>query len=107
VARRADISTGYLAKIERGSAARPSADVLDRLARALETTVADLLERTTYVEPAAVPESLRRFAEHAGLADEDVRMLAGISYRGQQPRTPDDWHFLFEAIKRSITGSPE
>ena len=106
LARRATISKGYLSEIENTtgerSAPRPSAEVLYRLATALGTTVADLLEKE--VQPAArsIPPDLQEFARAANLPDEDVRMLAQIRFRGEQPRTADDWRFLYESIKRSI-----
>lgn len=104
LARRAGVSRGYLSKLEGGTSKRPSADVLNRLAAALGTTSSDLLGREEPSETSAIPESLRRFAEQAGLPDEDVAMLARIRYRGEQPRTPEDWAYLLESIKRSIRG---
>ncbi len=102
--RRTGLSSGYLAKLEAGTIVNPSADVLDRLARALETSVTDLLDRPAYSEPPATPSALRQFAEEAGLDQQTVDMLARISYRGRQPSTTRDWAFLLEAIKRAIAG---
>lgn len=102
LARRANLSKSYISELESGRAPRPSGDVLFRLAAELGTTVADLLERQ--IEPASRPTSpsLRQFAEQAGLLPEDVEMLSQISFRGEQPRTLEDWRFLYESIKRSI-----
>ncbi len=107
LARRAEISKGYVSEIESGRAPRPSGAVLYRIATALGTTVADLLEQE--VQPAArsVPPTLRDFADQAALPAEDVEMLAQIRFRGEQPATEDDWRYLYESIKRSVPrGAP-
>lgn len=106
LAQRAEISKGYLSEIESGRAPRPSADVLYRIATALGTTVADLLEREVRPAPRTVPLTLRELAEEAGMPDEDVQMLAQIRFRGDQPATKEDWRYLYESIRRSIGRKP-
>jgi transcriptional regulator with XRE-family HTH domain len=102
LARRAKISKGYVSELESGRAARPSGTILFRIASALGTTVADLLGEEIRPTNAATPAELREFAEEEDLPEEDVRMLAQIQFRGEQPRTKDDWRFLYESIRRSI-----
>lgn len=104
LARRAEVSKGYLSELENGRAERPSGDVLYRLASALGTTVADLLGREVRPADRAINPALRQFAEAEGLPEEDVRMLAQIRFRGEQPATIEDWRFLYESIRRSIPG---
>ncbi len=104
LARQAQISKGYLSEIESGSAARPSADILYRLATALGTSIADLLGKEVRPVTRAIPDTLQAFATRAQLPTEDVEMLAQIRFRGEQPETLDDWQFLYESIKRSIRG---
>ena len=94
LARRATISKGYLSAIEHGNSVRPSADVLTRLATALGTTMADLLDKESRPSDATIPPSLQAFAASRGLPAEDLDMLAQIRFRGEQPATPDDWWFL-------------
>jgi transcriptional regulator with XRE-family HTH domain len=106
LARAAELSKGYLSEIESGRASRPSGAVLFRLATALGTTVADLLEKEVAPAERAIEPNLQRFAEDEGLPDEDVRMLAQIRFRGQQPASPEDWRFLYESIKRSMPRRP-
>lgn len=106
LARRAEISKGYLSEIEAGKTPRPSADVLYRLATALGTTIADLLDKEVRSAPRGISASLQEFADQAELPEQDLRMLAQIRFRGAQPSTVDDWRFLYESIKRSIGGGP-
>jgi transcriptional regulator with XRE-family HTH domain len=106
LAQRAEISKGYLSEIESGRTSRPSADVLFRIATALGTTVADLLEREVRPAPRSIHPMLREFADEEELPDEDVQMLAQIRFRGDQPETKEDWRYLYESIRRSIGRKP-
>ena len=106
VARLSGVSKGYLSQVERSPTARPSAATLFAIARALGTTVAELFEgkesesqRAAAVE---ISDSLREFVEEAELPPVDIKMLAGIRYRGASPRTKEDWRFLYESIRRSV-----
>jgi len=98
----ARISKTYLSDLEAGKATRPSAPVLARLADALGTTVADLLEEEAPTQDAVIPAALRALAEEEGLAEADVRMLAAVRWRGEQPLDLAGWRFLFEAIRRAV-----
>lgn len=106
LARRAEISKGYLSQLESGSdSPRPSADILYRIAFALGTSVGELLEKQIEQETEEltdISDELREFALAEHLPDEDIKMLARIEYRGQRPQTMDDWKFLYESIKRSV-----
>jgi len=107
VAGEADISKAYLSQIETGQVKRPSAQVLFAIASALGTTVAALLGRAPVenAEALLVPQTLRDFATEAGLTEDQVQMLAGIRYRGRQPRKKEDWGYLYESIRRSVRGT--
>jgi transcriptional regulator with XRE-family HTH domain len=102
LARKAEISKGYLSELETGRASQPSGAILYRIASALGTNVADLLEKEIHPVSRSITSSLRAFAEQASLPKEDVQMLAQIRFRGDQPETPEDWHFLYESIRRSM-----
>ena len=107
LARESKIAKGYVWEILSGKAKRPSANTLYEIARALGTSVADLLGKEVSVgqtEPSNIPDSLREFAKEEDIPEEDVQMLAPISFRGEQPKTKDDWKFLYESIRRSIRG---
>jgi transcriptional regulator with XRE-family HTH domain len=107
LARQASISKGYLSQIERGEAGRPSAQVLYVIASVLGTSVASLLGMPIGDADAEVmiSESLGAFAKAANLSDDEVAMLARVRYRGRQPQTVEDWRYLYESIKRSLSGS--
>ena len=105
LARQASVSKGYLSQIERGEAGRPSAQVLFGIASVLGTSVASLLGMPTAAgeSEVVVSDSLAAFANDAKLSDDEVAMLARVRYRGRQPQTPEDWRYLYESIKRSIS----
>lgn len=108
LARLAKVSKGYLSQLENSpESPRPSADVLYRIAFALETTTGDLLERgpaNPAEQPLSFPPGLLEFAAAENISQEDIAMLAQIKYRGRQPTTlkPEDWRFLYESIQRII-----
>ncbi len=106
LARRSQISKGYLSQIENNpNGPRPSADVLYRIAFVLGTSVGALLEKqimSTNDELTDIPEGLRNFALAERIPEEEIKMLAQIHYRGHRPYTADDWKFLYESIKRSV-----
>jgi transcriptional regulator with XRE-family HTH domain len=106
LARRAEVSKGYLHSIESGETQRPSAETLFKIANALSTTIADLLGEASITHEddgiLIIPDTLREFAEIENLTSADVQMLARIEYRGKRPDTVDDWRFIFESIKRTL-----
>lgn len=103
LAEQADVSKGYLSALENDpEARRPSAQTLYALAKVLGVTMSDLMGRK--VLPAAaieIPDSLREFAKEEKLPAADVRMLASIRFRGEQPRTKERWRYIYTAISTS------
>jgi transcriptional regulator with XRE-family HTH domain len=105
VATKAQISKQYLWELEKDTEGekKPSADVLLRIANALSTTIADLLELPTVQVkegPVELPSSLREFRDRMAklktpLSPEDLRDLAAMKFRGGQPQTADEWHQLY------------
>lgn len=104
LAEEAGVSKGYLWSLEKGEVkSRPSGPTLDRIAEALGVTMSDLLGRGLLTEPSQQrPPDLLQFAEQANLPDTDIEMLASVNFRGQRPRTVQDWGFLYSAIQRSV-----
>lgn len=111
VAERAQISKTYLWELEqdlRGEK-KPSADVLLRIAKALSTTIADLLELpevrvgTSRVGLTPSLVEFRDWMKRMGepIADSDLKDLAQMRFRNAQPRTKDDWFELYRTLKRA------
>lgn len=108
LARLASVSKGYLSEIESNPAARPSAATLFKIASALGTSVAELLgsrpsgdDEKSALE---IPDPLRQFAKKERLPEAEVRMLAGIRYRGKAPKTAEDWRYIYESIRLRTEG---
>lgn len=111
LAEEADVSASYLSQLERGQKGTVSAEILLRLATSLGTSM-----RALMAEPEAdlvgsslvreVPEPLRCLyqtkGDLLGMTEDDVAMLAGIRYRDRQPRTEEDWEYLYLTIKRIV-----
>src|SRR4051794_36726298 len=102
LARRAEVSKGYLSEVESGAAPSPSGAVLLRLAKALGTTIADLLGEPLVPAIGEPPPTLVAFAQQADLTQDDINMLSQIRFRGRQPTNEDDWRFIFESIRRTL-----
>jgi len=123
----AGLAKSYLAKLEKGDVENPGLKTLSAIARALDVTVADLLapaepqlgvrRQSRLAESAAftrvladLPEGLKEFLETMDEAKQTVppdmvRALAAVQYRGRRPKTIDDWRFLYDAMRRSISKS--
>ncbi|MFL6197762.1 MAG: helix-turn-helix domain-containing protein [Thermoanaerobaculia bacterium] len=103
LASRTGISKAYLWKLEKKPDANPSVEVAQRIAAALETTVADLLSSETEKGqvPIEIPEGLREAQGRFAMSDQDVAELASIRFRGKQPKRPDDWGILYIHLKNS------
>lgn len=104
LAKDAGISRSYLSELENGAGnhSRPSAQVLYALGKALGVPMSDLLGRPLIVDSANKPSaSLLEFAEQEDLAQGDIEMLASIKFRGEAPRSPDRWRFIYQAIRNS------
>lgn len=121
---RAQVAKSYIHSLERGDAENPGLRTLDALARALDVTVADLLDamgqqtseggdllRTVAAEAdqlrAQAPEALQRFLteleEKEGPVPMDVlRSLSTLQLRGKRPQTVEDWRFAYDSLKRAV-----
>lgn len=100
----AGLSKAYLLKVENGGT-NPSLGVLGQIADALDITIADLVGGPTVrfdVDDTDVPPSLRAFADEAKLTSTEIRTLASIRWRrGEEPRTPERWRYIFHSLQLS------
>lgn len=103
LAAKANISKGYLHRLESGTVdSRPSGKTLYALAEALGVTMSDLLGRKLLIpKTPEIPAALREFADEEQLPEADVRMLATIEFRGEAPRTSERWRYIYNAIEMS------
>lgn len=106
---KAGLSKGYLSQLEAGEASNPTIDKVKRLAEALGTEAAYLMEETEQAsyKPPELPTGLKEYAEqcaHKGepLEDSDLYMLLSIKNRGRRPEKATDWAYIHETIRRII-----
>jgi transcriptional regulator with XRE-family HTH domain len=96
----AGLSKSYVSSIEAGDTPRPSGETLYAIAEALGVTMSDLLGRRLLTDLNQAPSaSLLEFAKEFKLPEADVRMLASIRFRGDQPRTKERWAHIYSAIR--------
>ena len=97
------ISKSYLWNLEnKPHDKRPSGETLYAIAKALGTTMSELLGRQLLNEPTEeIDETLRAFADGENLPAADIKMLASIQWRGGPPRSRDRWKFVYDALKMS------
>ena len=106
LAETAGVSKAYLSQLENNVSKQPSAEVLLKIASALGTTIADLLDKPVRVyteDLREVPKELRELIDERGktldIREEDVKMLMNIQYRGKQPTTAEDWEHVLRTIR--------
>ena len=102
----ASISKGYLSELESGKNDRnPSLKKLTALAKALGTTVAELLgtraARPTRT-PRAVDPSLKEFLDERRASgnevpETDVQLLLAFQMRSGRPQTAEEWRFFYRS----------
>lgn len=118
------LAKSYLAKIERGEVPNPGLRTLSVIASALGVTVADLLPPAQPDQRPARPEVLDEEAEvrrvmanlPPGLGEflkrceangervplKAIQALSMVEFRGRRPEKPEDWQFLYDAMRRSV-----
>lgn len=98
------LTKAYLVRLE-NQVGNPSVEVVVQIAEALDLTAADLLGGPVirYVaDDPDIPPSLRAFAEEASLSSGDIRMLASIRWRDQQPpQTTERWQYVYRSLLMS------
>jgi transcriptional regulator with XRE-family HTH domain len=110
LAEKAHISKGYVYMLESGEMTNPTLDILLKIAEALETTIAELIDQPRVAQvhaDADIPDSLARFIRmrrRAGqpLTEEDIVSLANTKFRGNRPETVEDWTYLYEFLHRTF-----
>lgn len=106
LAERAGVSKSYISELEseEGDDKKPSAEVIYAIAKALGVAMSDLLGRpiiTDVKRKRSRSRSLIQFAERERLPEADIRMLEQIQFRGDPPKSPERWAFIYQAIRNS------
>ena len=110
------ISKGYISQLENGEDVNPTLVVLLAIAKALGTTLADLLEepktRARVEIPSELPSGLRELVDERRksgdpLDQDTVFWLAGAQFRGDRPESKQDFEYLLRSLKSSVSGIDE
>lgn len=107
LAKEADVSVGYLSKLEQ-DVSSPTVAMLEKLAEALKVEVSELLVSPSQnAAEEDLPASLRTFLteqeDNEDLRDPDwIRALKNVRFRGKYPETSEDWMLIYLNLKRAI-----
>ena len=113
LAGKSGISKAYISDLENGSAGRPNIQYVYSIARALDTTLQELLEGTvTFDVPeqsnttvaVELPPGLAELKEELNLTDSELNRLATIHFRGKRPRDKEGWRYLIKTL--NMLGQP-
>ncbi len=109
LAEKAGVSKGFLSQLENDDTANPSLETLNKIAKALNITLGELLGEDVVQSKKAVPEvaepELQEFIrdrEQAGkpVAPDVLRSLYALKERrGVKKKSKEDWTFLCRAIE--------
>ena len=77
------VSRNYVSQLERGVSTNPSLEVAQRICHELGMDM--------HPPQLSPPDCLQQLAEEDRLEPEEVRVLTGIHYRGQQPTGVGGW----------------
>jgi len=112
LAEKAGVSKGFVFQIEDDEKTNPSLETLNKIAKALDVTLADLLEKETVlakrivVVPDDLEPSLREFIDDRNAQGQPVdtnaiQALYVLQHRkGKSPKTKEDWRYVYESIER-------
>ncbi len=113
LAERAGVSKAFLWEIESGNSKRPGAEVLFKVAEALEVTIAHLMGKEPggdsgeLIEP-EINEGLRAFINERRrlgqpLETEEIKSLSYVQLKGGRPTSKEQWALVYGML-RQVTG---
>lgn len=105
LAQKSGVSKAYLSQLENSDSEKPSAEKLYNIAVALSVSIAELLGKKLekIKDGEEIPANLEKAAVQFGWSSEDKALLMGIALRAEKNKadlSPEDWHILYETIKR-------
>ena len=114
LATKAGVSKAFLWEIESGKSKRPGAEMLFKIAEALDVTIAHLMgkepgkEAMDLIEP-EINNGLRAFinerkVQGSPLDPEEIKSLSYVQLRGGRPTTKEQWSLVYGMLKE-ITGT--
>lgn len=95
------LSVSYLSELERTKTV-PSVETLLRLCKAYGLTLNDLLAPVDFfgdVSGSRYPKELRNLAETNQIPEEWAETLSRIEFRGQRPKSQDEWLAIYSVLK--------
>jgi len=98
------VSISYLSELERTDTI-PPLDTLARVARGYDLSLPDLLGPVEFYEgktDAQYPTGLRSLIAKSEITDEWAATLGRIEFRGQRPRSEDEWRAIYSMLKAFI-----
>lgn len=113
LAEKAGVSAGLLSQLENaeGEKANPNLQTLQKIAKALNVTIGDLLgnaiAKSHRIVPERVDKGLSEFiagARKRGMELDDAVLQGcyGMQERDGAPKTAEDWEFLYKTIKMNF-----
>jgi transcriptional regulator with XRE-family HTH domain len=112
LAAKAGVSKGFVFQIEDDEKTNPSLETLNKIARALDVTLAELLQKATVqakrviIVPEDVEPSLKEFIDerHAQGRPVDTNAIQALYVlqhrKGKSPKSKEDWRYVYESIER-------
>jgi len=105
LALKSKVSKAYLSQLENERFSNPSTEIITKLCYALGVSVGVILglenNPTITSSKVNVPLNLITLAEEEKLNEEELSMLSGISYKGKQPKSIEDWRAVLQVIQKS------
>ena len=105
LALKSKVSKAYLSQLENERFSNPSTEIITKLCYALGVSVGVILglenNPTITLSKVNVPLNLITLAEEEKLNEEELSMLSGISYKGKQPKSIEDWRAVLQVIQKS------
>lgn len=103
VEKRSGVPYTHISSFEHGHQSNPTLQTLAGLAEAFGCRPEDLIDSPALVDARSlsIPAVLLQLGSDNGLSHAELEMLAGLSWRGQQPQSYADWWFLWQALVRA------
>jgi transcriptional regulator with XRE-family HTH domain len=106
-----NVSLGLLSKLENDPTSNPSLDTLHKLAKALDTTIADLIgdnvtvpiREVSQTQPVWKKELVTWLKKNGQKPDKDIfEALYVLQNRKGSARSPEDWKLLYRSMESSF-----